>query len=474
MGRPDTFVFRSLFPCSAADLYAWHSRAGALERLIPPWEKTTVVSRLGGIAPGGRVEMQMHLGPVPYRWKALHVEDEPGVMFRDIQQKGPFSSWSHSHHFSDTDEGALLEDRIEFRLPAHSFLPDFVKSRVHRILQRTFHYRHATLREDLLLHRNYSRTPLRILVTGASGVLGRALLPFLTTGGHRVWTLVRRRPDPDKQEIQWDPMAGTIDRQALPELDAVIHLAGEYIGLNRWTAEKKQRVIDSRVQGTNLLVRTLAAMPVPPKVFLSASAVGYYGNSGEHLIDEKINSRSRLYLRGLRSLGKGRDTCRDRRNPNGSDADRSGLDPEGRRAAAAACNRSLRLFPSFRQRQATCELDRYRRYHQCHAALPELPRPQRTGEFSRTRTGHQCRADADPLGGFTSPAASAPACPGFTDNLWTDGLGDTIIRLRCFVRKTHGLGFPFSALRSRGAIAPTAGQGVVIPFPYGQRGARKR
>jgi uncharacterized protein len=287
VGRPDTFVFRSHFPCSAADLYTWHSRAGALERLIPPWEKTTVVSRLGGIAPGGRVEMQMHLGPVPYRWKALHVEDEPGVMFRDIQQKGPFSSWSHSHHFSDTDEGALLEDRIEFRLPAHSFLPDFVKNRVHRILQRTFHYRHATLREDLLLHRNYSRTPLRILVTGASGVLGRALLPFLTTGGHRVWTLVRRRPDPDKQEIQWEPMAGTIDRQALPALDAVIHLAGEYIGLNRWTAEKKQRVIDSRVQGTNLLVRTLTAMPVPPKVFLSTSAVGYYGKSGEHLIDEK-------------------------------------------------------------------------------------------------------------------------------------------------------------------------------------------
>jgi uncharacterized protein len=287
VGKPDTFVFRSHFPCSAADLYAWHSRTGALERLIPPWEKTTVVSRHGGIAPGGRVEMQMHLGPVPYRWKALHVEDEPGVMFRDIQQKGPFSSWSHSHHFSDTDEGALLEDRIEFRLPAHSFLPDFVKNRVHRILQRTFQYRHATLREDLLLHRNYSRTPLRILVTGASGVLGRALLPFLTTGGHRVWTLVRRRPDSEKQEIQWDPITGTIDRQALPELDTVIHLAGEYIGLNRWTAEKKQRVIDSRVQGTNLLVRTLAALPVPPKVFLSASAVGYYGKSGEHLIDEK-------------------------------------------------------------------------------------------------------------------------------------------------------------------------------------------
>lgn len=287
MGRPDTFVFSSLFPCSAADLYAWHSRPGALERLIPPWEKTTVISRLGGIAPGGRVEMQMHLGPVPYRWKALHVEDEPGVMFRDIQQSGPFSSWSHTHCFTDKDGGSLLEDRIEFRLPFHSLLPAFVKNQVHEILRRTFRYRHATLREDLLLHRHCSEKPLRILVTGASGVLGRALLPFLTTGGHRVWTLVRHRPDPEKQEIQWDPVAGTIDRQALPELDAVIHLAGEYIGLNRWTAEKKQRVLDSRTRGTALLARMLAALPIPPKVFLSASAVGFYGDSGNHTVDEE-------------------------------------------------------------------------------------------------------------------------------------------------------------------------------------------
>jgi uncharacterized protein len=286
VGKTDTFVFTSHFPCSAHDLYTWHSRAGALERLIPPWEKTAVVSRQGGIAPGGRVEMRMHLGPIPYRWIAHHVEDKPGLMFRDIQKKGPFSSWSHSHIFTDTAGGAFLEDRVEFSLPFHHFLPGFPKRHVHQILQRVFRYRHATLREDILLHQFCSRTPLRILVTGASGVLGRALVPFLTTGGHRVWTLVRRCPDPEKQEIQWDPMAGTIDSHALPELDAVIHLAGEYIGLNRWTAEKKQRVIDSRTLGTSLLASIIAAMPVPPRVFLSASAVGFYGNSQQRCLDE--------------------------------------------------------------------------------------------------------------------------------------------------------------------------------------------
>ena len=285
MAKTDTFVFTSHFPCSAHDLYTWHSRAGALERLIPPWENTSVVSRQGGIAPGGRVEMRMHLGPIPYRWIAHHVEDKPGVMFRDIQKRGPFSSWSHSHIFSDTAGGALLEDRIEFSLPLHSLLPGFPKRHVHRILDKVFRYRHATLREDILLHQSCSTPPLRILITGASGVLGRALVPFLTTGGHQVWTLVRRRPDPEKQEIRWDPMAGTIG--ALPELDAVIHLAGEYIGLNRWTAEKKQRVIDSRTRGTSLLARTLATMPVSPRVFLSASAVGFYGDSQKRGLEEE-------------------------------------------------------------------------------------------------------------------------------------------------------------------------------------------
>ncbi len=286
MAETDVFSYRSHFPCSAEDLYTWHSRPGALERLIPPWERTSVVSRKGGVAPGGRVEMRMHLGPIPYRWVAHHVEDRPGVMFRDIQQNGPFASWSHTHLFQPHETGATLEDRIEFSLPAHALLPGFVKANVHRVLERTFPYRHATLYQDLLLHKAYSKTPLKILISGSSGVLSRALVPFLTTGGHQVWRLVRRPADLSKQEIHWDPAAGVIDTKSIPDIDAVIHLAGEYIGLNRWSPEKKKRVMDSRVQGTSLLARTVAAMPNPPKVFLSASAIGYYGDSRQRAITE--------------------------------------------------------------------------------------------------------------------------------------------------------------------------------------------
>jgi len=228
----------------------------------------------------------MYAGPFPFHFHAHHIEDNPGKMFRDIQEKGPFSSWSHTHLFYNTDNGSLLEDKIEYALPGHRFLPPFVINHVERKLTTIFQQRQRTLAADIALHQRCSHTPLKILITGASGVLGRALLPLLTTGRHTVWTLVRRRPDQDKNEIFWDPAAGILNQSDLPELDGVIHLAGEYIGLKRWTAASKQRVLESRIRGTELLVKTLTSLEKPPKVLLSGSAVGYYGNCHSRLIDE--------------------------------------------------------------------------------------------------------------------------------------------------------------------------------------------
>lgn len=272
------FTAASLFPCSAEELYRWHSRPGALERLVPPWEATQVADREGGIEPGGRVVLAMRAGPFPYRWHARHVEDIPGILFRDIQERGPFARWSHTHRFTDTPNGALLEDQIDYALPGQALLPGCATAFMDRTLQRIFRYRHATLRDDLLLHRRCSRTPLRVLISGASGVLGSALIPLLTTGGHEVWTLVRRQPDRSKREIYWNPEQGALNLAGLPPFDGVIHLAGDNIGEGRWTTAKKKRVIDSRVLGTGLIARTIASLPVRPRVLLSASAVGFYDN----------------------------------------------------------------------------------------------------------------------------------------------------------------------------------------------------
>jgi uncharacterized protein len=124
---------------------------------------------------------------------------------------------------------------------------------------------------------------LKVAVTGASGLIGSALSRFLTHGGHTVRPLVRKK---GAAGIFWDPSRGEIDGAALEGIDVVVHLAGESIAAGRWTPEFKTRVKDSRVKGTALLAKTLAGLKQKPKVFVSASAVGYYGNRGDTWVDE--------------------------------------------------------------------------------------------------------------------------------------------------------------------------------------------
>jgi len=122
------------------------------------------------------------------------------------------------------------------------------------------------------------------LVAGASGLIGSALVPYLTTGGHTVVRLGRSGRGADT--IMWDPAAGSIDRAALEGFDAVVHLAGETVSGGRWTTEKKARIRDSRSDGTRVLVEALTGLERPPKVLVSASAIGIYGDRGSELLRE--------------------------------------------------------------------------------------------------------------------------------------------------------------------------------------------
>lgn len=126
-------------------------------------------------------------------------------------------------------------------------------------------------------------------VTGASGLLGRQLVPFLTTGGHQVTPLVRGTPAAG--EVRWDPKRPW-DASALDGYDAVIHLAGESIAGGRWTAERKARIRSSRVEGTSSLVTALATLPHPPRTLISASAMGIYGDRGDELLSESSTTGS--------------------------------------------------------------------------------------------------------------------------------------------------------------------------------------
>jgi uncharacterized protein len=126
---------------------------------------------------------------------------------------------------------------------------------------------------------------MNILVTGASGLIGTALVSSLASSGHEVTRLVRGQPTSEGKTARWDPMAGTIEAGAIEGVDAVVHLAGENIA-ERWTSAKKAKIRDSRVKGTQLLCETLTRLSSPPKTLVSASAIGYYGDRGDAILTE--------------------------------------------------------------------------------------------------------------------------------------------------------------------------------------------
>ncbi|MEV6755743.1 TIGR01777 family oxidoreductase [Streptomyces sp. NPDC051214] len=129
----------------------------------------------------------------------------------------------------------------------------------------------------------------RIAVAGASGLIGTALTRALADDGHEVVRLVRRAPR-TQQEVRWDPKKGYVDTAELAGCDAVVNLAGAGIGDRRWTDAYKQELRDSRVLGTTTLAEAAASLDEPPRVFLCASAIGYYGDTGQRAVDESAPS----------------------------------------------------------------------------------------------------------------------------------------------------------------------------------------
>jgi uncharacterized protein (TIGR01777 family) len=133
---------------------------------------------------------------------------------------------------------------------------------------------------------------MKILVTGSTGLVGSALVDFLAEQGHEVRKLVRTEPTSAEDEIHWSPDTGSIDKAGLEGLDAVVHLAGENLASGKWTAEKKARIRNSRVEGTGLLCESLSELAQPPKALMCSSAIGYYGNRGDAVVNEGAFSGS--------------------------------------------------------------------------------------------------------------------------------------------------------------------------------------
>src|SRR5438874_6978039 len=262
-------TYSSVIDASRDEVFSWHTRPGAVTRLLPPWQPVRVLREAGSLR-DGRATLTL---PGGLRWVAAHQPDayDPPNSFADSLTSLPLP-WRHTHQFSPSGNAAtLVTDVIETPLPA-------------RALRSMLVYRHQQLAADLAAlarARDISQDTLTVAVTGSSGLIGTALTALLTTSGHRVIPLVRRLPRAG--ERHWrpeDPAAELLDG-----VDAVIHLAGASIG-GRFTAERKHEIRTSRIQPTRRLAELAASRP-DLKAFVTASAIGIYGpDRGDEVLTE--------------------------------------------------------------------------------------------------------------------------------------------------------------------------------------------
>ena len=268
-----SIVYESTLPASVEDVFAWHERPGGFARLLPPWQPMRVVAETESLGHGEAV-----LGlPLGLRWVARHRDCVPERRFVDdlvLPGLADGRLWSHVHEFEPLGEHQTrMTDRVTTPVPR-------------ALLEATFAYRHRQLADDLVAHataRDAGLPPLTVAVTGSSGLVGSALVPFLTTGGHRVIRLVRGDPA-SEDERRWNPDDPAPD--LLDGVDAVIHLAGAPIA-GRFSQVHKRKVRDSRVGPTRRLAKLAARARPDLRAFVSASAIGFYGpDRGDEVLTE--------------------------------------------------------------------------------------------------------------------------------------------------------------------------------------------
>ena len=294
---------------SSNELFAWHIREGAFERLNPPWHQFKVIERRGNIQNGGTVKIKMKIaGPIHTTWLVKHSDYVQGKQFRDSQIKGLFSSWSHTHLFNSFERSSsILDDHVKYSLPWGMLSETLVSALINKKLNQMFDYRHRIISDDLLVHATANKIrgndrPMTIGITGSSGFIGSSLIPFITTGGHRVIRFIRHPVSDGSnnfknvKSIQWNPSSSMSLNDE--NIYAVVNLSGENI-FGRWTKKKKKRIFDSRVNTTQSLCKLLSSLDKPPKVLVSASATGYYGDRGDEILTEESppsSSSSNDYL----------------------------------------------------------------------------------------------------------------------------------------------------------------------------------
>lgn len=278
--------FDQTVPFARDDVFAWHERPGVLRRLTPPFMAEVSGDATRGLRDGSRVEIRLLNVPPPLGiWEAEHFGYNPPESFSDRAVRGPLPNWVHHHRFEELTDATRVRDEVSFDMP--SALPGPLAGvgvpYVQAQLRRMFTYRHRQLLDDLVFADSHPSVPLRVAMSGSTGLIGRELTAFLRALGHHVVPMVRTERSRDGA-IAWNPATGWVDADALATVDAVVHLAGKPIG-SRFTGRHKHEIRDSRVGPTTALARTMASMQ-GPRTLVSASGIGYYGAERPGRVDE--------------------------------------------------------------------------------------------------------------------------------------------------------------------------------------------
>ncbi|WP_087118003.1 TIGR01777 family oxidoreductase [Corynebacterium urinipleomorphum] len=270
-------------PAPLIDVWRWHTRPGAVQRLTPPFLPMTVVSGADSLKDGTTVFAL----PAGQKWVARHQADgyTEGTQFVDEAANTPIkqlTKWRHEHRFEETDGQTRITDTVHTTAPENVLAPAFA-------------YRQHQLAEDLAFldrmgqHEENASNKLTVAMTGSRGLVGTALSAQLTTAGHEVIQLVRGNASEGQRH--WD--MDCPDPELFDGVDAVVHLAGESI-MGRFTDAHKADIYSSRIGPTRRLAQLAADSGV--STFVSASAVGYYGTSAGDSVRTEADGRGDGFL----------------------------------------------------------------------------------------------------------------------------------------------------------------------------------
>tara|TARA_A100001037_G_scaffold210093_1_gene188291 strand:- start:1710 stop:3104 length:1395 start_codon:yes stop_codon:yes gene_type:complete len=273
---------------SADTCFKWHAAKGAFARLNPPFAPVEILEEPDELKAGAEVLIRVPT-PLPFfgiKWRLTHPEYVEGEYFRDTQVKGPFKSWEHTHNFKDLDKNTSeMKDVLKFALPLGILGRIFGAPIVKKQLSALFNYRHTILNLDMETLKNNNES-LNILISGSSGLIGSALIPYFTTQGHTVTRLLRSEGEKSEGIEYWDYENRTTTIDSNQKFDVVIHLGGVNLAGGRWTNKRKDQMLKSRTDSTSFLSEIITSLKTPPKVFLCASAVGIYGTTNANPRDE--------------------------------------------------------------------------------------------------------------------------------------------------------------------------------------------